>query len=105
MNQQAEKTQEIKRQSLTKVASQGQNSSAQTYSFVDNRPEAIQMQKLNSWANNSPQTTQLRTLQRIVDVHSVAQGKVNRNTGLGIVDNRPEAIAQRDLQEIVINKT
>ncbi|MFM2483773.1 hypothetical protein [Celerinatantimonas yamalensis] len=105
MNEQTEKTQEIKRQSLTNVASQKQNSSAQTYSFVDNRPEAIQMQKLKKWVKNSPQTVQLRALQRIVGANSVAQKKVNVNKGLGIVDNQPEAIAQRKLQEIVINKT
>jgi hypothetical protein len=103
MYEQVAKTQENKSQSATKAFSQRQNSSDSTFQFVDNRPEAIQMQKLQELANNSPQVKQLRAFQSRAVANSVAQKKSNVKQGFGFVDNRPEAVAQWKLQDMTNN--
>ena len=52
MNTHADKTQENKSQSVSESLSQKQGSGGSTFQFVDNRPEAIQMRKLQKMANN-----------------------------------------------------
>ena len=100
MYSQAEKPKENKSSVVANAVSQRQNSSENTFQFVDNRPEAIQMRKLQEKANNSPQVTQLRAFQSRALANSVAQKKSNGKQGFGFEDNRPEMIAQRKLQEM-----
>lgn len=75
MYEQVEKPKENKSQSLTNAISQRQSSGASTFQFVDNRPEAIQMRKLQEMANNYKQ----------------------KNTSQ-FVDNHPEAVVQRKIK-------
>ena len=103
MYEQVEKTTEKKSQLEANGVSQRQNSNAPTSRFVDNRPEAIQMQKLRELAKNSPQNAKLRDLHHLAAANSVAQKKSNVKQGFGFVDNRTEAIAQRKLQEMANN--
>lgn len=100
MYEPVEKTQENKSQSLTNAVSQRQKSNAPTSRFVDTRPEAIQMRRLRDLTKSSPQNAKLRHLHHLAAAHSVAQKKSNGIQGIGFVDNRSEAIAQRKLQEM-----
>ncbi len=65
MNTHADKTQETKSQSVANGVSQKQSSGKSTFQFVDNRPEATQMRKLQEMANNSPQVKLLRAFQEM----------------------------------------
>ena len=103
MYEPVEKTPEQKSQSVSNPVSQRQNSHAPTSRFVDNRPEAIQMRKLRDLAKHSPQNDKLRDLHHLAAAHSVTQKKSNGKQIFGFVDNRPEAIAQRNLQEMANN--
>lgn len=67
MNTHADKTQETKNQSVAKAVSQKQSGGESTFQFVDNRPESMQMRKLQEMANNSPQVKQLRTIQEMAN--------------------------------------
>jgi len=67
MNTHADKTQENKSQSVANDTSQMQSSGEPTFQFVDNRPEALQLRKLQEMANNSPQTQQTAQMQSIAD--------------------------------------
>lgn len=67
MNTHADKTQENKRQSVASPVSQKKISNESAFQFVDNRPEAIQMRKLQEMANNSSKVSQLRALQDMAD--------------------------------------
>jgi len=87
VNTHADKTQENtesenrrKNQSAANALSQDRSGGESTFYFVDNRPEAIQMRKLQELANSSA-----------------------RNGPFQFVDNRPEAVAQRKLQEFEDN--
>lgn len=102
MNTYANKTQEHKSQSASTADYQVQNSSESNFQFVDNRPEAVAQRKLKEFVNNSPQAEQLRSLQRLAYDDSVIQKKSNGKQGLGLVDNRPEAISQGKIQSNVI---
>lgn len=86
MREQVKKPKESKAQSLKNIVSLRQNSNALTYSFEGNRPEAIQMQRLQELANNSPQIKRLTQLQAMADQHSDQQQqpiqKKESNTGL-----------------------
>lgn len=103
MYDQVEKTPAKKSQIEANGVSQRQSSHAPTSRFVDNRPEAIQMRKLRELAKNSPQNARLRELHHLSAAHSVAQKKSNVKQGFGFVDNRPEAIAQRKLKNMMNN--
>lgn len=76
----ADKNQENKSRSASAQARNSQQQNTSAFQFVDNRPEAIQMQKLQEMANDYTQKNSLQ-----------------------FVDNRPEAVAQRKLQEIANN--
>jgi hypothetical protein len=73
MNTHADKTQENKGQSVANAVSQSESSSESIFQFVDNRPEAIQMRKLQEMANNSPQAKQAAQLQAMADNYSAKQ--------------------------------
>lgn len=81
MNTHADKTHENKRQSVANAVSQKKSDSKSTFQFEDNRPEAIQMRKLQEMASNRSQAKQVtpmqnntstNTIQRIVDVSLVS---------------------------------
>ena len=78
MYEPVEKTPEQKSQSVANIVSQRQSSNTHASRSVDNRPEAIQMQKLRELAKNSPQTAKLRELHHLGAAHSVAQKKNSR---------------------------
>lgn len=67
MNTRADKTQENKSQVVANEASRKQSVSAVSFQFVDNRPETIQMRKLQAMANNSPQAMQLKAFQEMTN--------------------------------------
>ena len=81
MYEQVEKTPEQKSQSVANSISHRQSSHAPTSRFMDNRPEAIQMQKLRELAKNSPQNNKLRELHHLAAAHSVTQKKSNVKQG------------------------
>jgi hypothetical protein len=87
----------------TFTVSPRQYSNTPTSRFVDNRPEAIQMQRLPELAKISPQNVKLRELHHLADTHSVTQKKIDVRQGSVLEDNRPEAIAQKELQELADN--
>jgi hypothetical protein len=62
MNNHADKTQENKSRSVANEASQKLSSCESAFQFVDNRPEAIALRKLQEMANNSHQARRLRAL-------------------------------------------
>lgn len=63
MNTPAEKTQEIKSQSVANEVSQKRNTGESALSIIDNSPEAIMQRKMQEVANNSPQVKQAAQLQ------------------------------------------
>ncbi|MBK6265243.1 hypothetical protein JKA74_09345 [Marivirga sp. S37H4] len=70
MNTYADKTKENKSQSVSAVNSQIQSSSESTFQFVDNRPEAAQLRKLQTLMkpnieNNSSRVTQLTRMLQV----------------------------------------
>jgi hypothetical protein len=67
MNTHADKAQENKSQSVSAADSQMQSGGESTFQFVDNRPEAIQMRKLQEMANNSLQVSQLKAFHEMVN--------------------------------------
>jgi hypothetical protein len=67
MNTHADKTQENKSRSVSATGSQMQSGGKSTFQFVDNRPEAIAQRKLQEMANNSPQVSQLRAFQKMLN--------------------------------------
>lgn len=102
---QVEKTKKKKSRAVTNSVGRKKSRAKQGFGFVDNRPEAIQMRKLQELAKNSPQVAQLKKLQRMSVANSVAQKKSKVKQGFGFVDNRTEAIVQRKIQEISNNST
>ncbi len=78
MYKHAEKSNEKKNQLLANTFSQKQNSVKSPFELVDNRPEAIQMQKFQEIANNHSQKNSLQ-----------------------LMNNRPEAVAQRKMQNMM----
>lgn len=97
MYAQVEKPKESKGKLAIPVA-QKQNSNAHISSFVDNRTPATQMCRLQELAKNSPQVAQLRTLQKLVDAHSVTQKKNNVKHSVNFLDNRPASNAQMKME-------
>ncbi len=73
MNTHADKTQEIKSQSVANEVSQKQGSGKATFQLVDNRPEAVTQRKLQEMVNNSPQAKQDAQLQAMADNYSNQQ--------------------------------
>ena len=65
MNATTEITRENKSRSVLNEVFRKQSGGASTFQFLDNRPEAIQMQKLQDMANNCPQVMQLRAFQEV----------------------------------------
>ena len=86
MNTHADKTQENKSQSVSNGKSHMQSGGESTFQFVDNRPEAIALRKLQEMANNSPHTKRLAQLQAMADHHAAQQQwpiqKKENKTGL-----------------------
>ena len=87
MNTHTDKTQRNKSQSVAGESAQKQSSGEPTLGFIDNRPEAVQMRKLQEMANNSPQAKRTPQLQATADNHSIQQQqhriqKKENNTGL-----------------------
>ena len=100
MYEQVEKPKESNSSAVAEPVSQRQHSNAPTHSFVDNRPQAIQMRKLQELAKNSPQVVQLRKLQSIADANSLIQRENNGKQDIELLENRPKAIQMRGLQEL-----
>jgi hypothetical protein len=67
MNIYTEKNNENKSQAVAHTISQKQSTGESAFQKADNRPEALQMQKLQEIANNSPQVKQLKTYQSITN--------------------------------------
>lgn len=67
MNNHADKTQENKSRSVANEASQKLSSCESAFQFVDNRPEAIALRKLQEMANNSHQARRLRAFQEMAN--------------------------------------
>ncbi|MEM8998812.1 MAG: hypothetical protein AAGB24_00990 [Bacteroidota bacterium] len=101
MQTHADKNQENKSQSVANAVSQKKVGGESTFQFVDNRPVAITQRKLQELANHSPQVQQLSAIQNMAAANSVAQKKSNVKQRFDFLDNRPEAITQRKLQEMV----
>jgi hypothetical protein len=72
LNTHIDKTQEKKSQSASNAVSQMQAVGESTFQFLDNRPEAIAQMKLQELAENSPQVSQLKSLQDMAN-NSVIQ--------------------------------
>lgn len=83
MYEQVEKTQEKKSQSVSAVDSQMQSGAESTFQFVDNRPEAIQMQKLQELAKNSPKAKQAAQLQAMAGNYSTQNPQPIQFVGKG----------------------
>src|ERR1700744_6483930 len=83
MNTHTEKIAENKSQAVDHAVAQKQSNKEPALQLEDNRPEAVQMQKLQEMANDSPQVKQLKIYQAMADNHTskTAQRKEN-NTGL-----------------------
>lgn len=64
MNAHADKSPENKSSAAAQSFATKQESGTPTFQFVDNRPEAHQMQKVQAMVNNSPLALQLKKLQR-----------------------------------------
>ncbi len=86
MNTHTDKTQDDKDKSIVNTIAQKQNNSGATLQLVDDRPEAVALQKLQETANNSLQVKQTTQLQAMADGYSaqqeVAIQKKENNTGL-----------------------
>ena len=67
MNTHADKTQENKSKVDSAVGSRLNNISESTSQFVDNRPEAIALRKIQDVANNSSEVSQLKAFQDIAE--------------------------------------
>ena len=78
MQDHANKSRENQARALGNQPSQGKNGSKTTFDIVDNRPEAIQLRRLQEMADNSPQAKRLEALQEMAD-------------------NSPDMVAQRQL--------
>lgn len=76
MNTYADKKQENKSQSVANAASQKQNGVASTFQFVDNRPKAVQLRKLQEIANNDPRAKQSVQMKALADNYSARQLQV-----------------------------
>ncbi|MBR9787096.1 MAG: hypothetical protein GYB40_04095 [Vibrionaceae bacterium] len=80
MYEQVEKTHEKKRQFSARTVSQRQSSSKPTFQFVDNRPEAVQMRKLQELDKNTQakQKVQLQVITNNFSAqHQPIRGKNN----------------------------
>ncbi len=86
MNTHVDKTTENKSQSVSQDQSQIQSGGESTFQLVDNRPEAVALQKMQAMANNSPQVAQLRAFKDMVNNSFSKQSppiqKKENNTGL-----------------------
>src|SRR6476659_6036857 len=67
MNTHADKTPKNQSRSVADEIAQKQSSSESTFQFVDYRPVATQMRKLQEGANHSPQVSQLSALQEVAN--------------------------------------
>lgn len=76
----ADKIQENQNKAVTNTISQKKSDNKPAFQFADNRPEAIQMQKLQEIAAN-----------------------YTKKNSFQFVDNRPEVVTQRKLQEMAQN--
>ncbi|WP_316815167.1 DUF4157 domain-containing protein [Pedobacter nyackensis] len=94
MNTYADKTPEIKKQSVTNLVTTIQGRSESTFPFVDNRAEAIAQRKLQEMANNSPAVAQLKAFQDNANNNSVQQGKSvqKKENNTGLPDNLKSGI-------------
>ena len=63
-----------------------------TSQFVDNRPEAVQLRKMQEMADNSPQAQHLRAMQAVADNSPQARQAAQVQA---MVDNSPLMVAQR----------
>jgi hypothetical protein len=130
MNTYAEKTQENKSQAAANAVSQKRSVGEFAFQFVDNRPEAVERQKLQEMANKAQSAKQEAQLQAMPDYYisrrqesihkedmntyakkthenrsQSAANVVSQKRSVGefafqFVDNRPEAIRQRKLQQM-----
>lgn len=73
MNTYAEKKQENNKQSVASIVSQTQSNGKTSFQFVDNRPQSIQMKRLQEVTNNSAQAKRSDQLQAMADNYSKNQ--------------------------------
>lgn len=86
MKSYSDKNQEKQRKS-TAARARNKNNQASTCQFVDNRPKAIQMRKLQKLANNSSQVQQLKALQemannspRVKQLQAISKGNMGASS-------------------------
>ena len=74
---------------MKKLQTSIQNSQKNTFQFIDNRPETIAQQRLQEIANNSPQSKQAAQLQRTADNYSTRQQQPlqKKENNTGLPDN------------------
>ena len=101
MYAQVEKPKGNKSRAVANSVTQNKIENMSTFQFVDNRPESIQMRKLQKLVNNSPQVQQLKALQNLAIANSVVRKTSSMKQGFGFVDKRPDAVAQRKTQEMM----
>ncbi|GGC66287.1 eCIS core domain-containing protein [Undibacterium terreum] len=86
MNIRVDRVQENKSSSVASAIAHKQSGPESAFQFVDQRPEAIAQRKLQETADNSPGTSQLRSLQAMANRHAALQvqptQKKENNTGL-----------------------
>lgn len=70
MNTHADKSQANKSQSVANENTQKQNGDEAALQFADSRPVALQMQRIQELANNSPQVKQLQSYQAMANSHA-----------------------------------
>ena len=79
MNTHADKSQETQSKAVANGFSEKANSSQSTFQFVDNRPETIQMRKLQEMANNSPQAQRAAQFQTMVNGNNATTSQENES--------------------------
>ena len=85
MNNHADKTQEIKSQSVSAASPRMQNSGGSTFHFVDNRPEAVAQRKLQEMANSSSQAKQAAQLQAMANNYSTQKDRKKSHKPASII--------------------
>jgi hypothetical protein len=88
MNTHVDKSRENKSQTVSHGESQKRSNGESTFQFVDNRPEAIQMQEMQELANNSSQVAGITQLQAMADNFAVQKPPIQRQENkTGLPDN------------------
>ena len=104
MQDRASNSPENQSRAVASQASPEKVGSEATFQFVDNRPEAIQLRKLQEMADNSPQAKQAAQLQAMIDrsPYSVAQRMLRREGPVQRQDPEEEVLQMNGWNEKMI---